>query len=1671
MPKQWTARAPFLLTVFLVGCEASLVDQMDAGPDASSGADAQVGASDGGSLDAAQPDGSTPTACTTDPECDDGQFCNGSETCGPGGTCLPGRDVDCSPWADDCNLGECNELTDMCEPIPGREGQGCEDGVFCTVGETCSAGVCGGGEARTCKDVDACTDDSCDEANRTCLNIFDAACTVCSTDIFEPNDTRMTAVSTSTGTHEKLYACLGDEDWHAFDVGNNQLIEVLVSFQDAIGDINLRLYDDNGMQVASSISATDDEQIAYTAAAAGTYFLLVDFNELSGDDDDIPGNRYSMTVGLGRPCTDRFEDNEDLLFATPLGTGEETLLEACPYDDDWYSVSVPDNGLVIANALFEDAQGDLDLRLYNDAQQQVAASLSNDDNEQIMYTAATAGTYYLRVILNRTRDDVVPGARYDLLLDLDDSCTDAFENNDTRQTSVAITDGSRMARACPSDEDWYSFVASANHVIRVETLFEASMGDINLRLYDAGGAQLAASLSATNDESIVLTAPNDGVYSARVIFPGTDDMVPGNDYELVVGTSTACTDLFEENDSMSSAPRIGSGSFPGLVACPGDDDWYQIPVSQVGRLTVDLTFTHSSGNVDARLFDAGGSQVAAALSGGDNEKIEFDVSVAADHFLRVFLTNDDQTPGNSYQLSVAGADPCVVTSCMAAGAECGPLHDGCGGSLDCGGCSVGSCSANNRCGCMPETCESLGLNCGSATDGCGTPLLCGQCTDPQLCGGAHTANVCAEPDCPPDALEANDSRATASPVSVGDVSGLLACPGDDDYYAIALASNDLLIADASFIDAEGNLDLRLYNEAGSQVDTSLSQTDNERLVYTAPAAGTYTLRAFLAGADDTIPGVAYGLSIITAPCTDAFEDADDQGSAATVAAGTFSNLFGCPHDDDWFHVVAGNNELIDVTLRFVDALGNIDLRLYNAGGQQLATSLSSTDDERIVYVTPEAGDYYLRVIAHEAGDDAEPGNKYTMELNLGSLCTDRFEDNDSRLLGTLLGAGTEASLTLCPFDEDWYTLTAADNTLIEAEATFTHADGNIDFRLYDARGNQVATSLTGTDNERIAYTTPSAGTFHLRGLLSTDADPPGNTYALTLSNTNECNDVFENNDSRGGAYQLGAGSFANLTACPSDDDWYALELDTENELNLALTFSDASGNIDVRLYDPSGSQVATSLSGTDDELLVYSPPVAGTYFARVLLASDDGTPGNGYSMVIAGANPCQPTVSCASAGAACGPLHDGCETTLDCGPCPGTETCSPNNICNCQPATCATLGAECGAPTDGCGLTLFCGDCMSPELCGGAYVDFVCASPSCPEDSLEDNDTRQDAPELMSGTHADLTLCPGDEDWYELDLANNVVILADFEFDNTKGDVNVRLYNASGTQLDASLSGTSNERLVYTTPALGTYFVRAQLVGVDDAIPGNQYQFVLDTSQVCTDGFEDNDREQEAQLLGSGMQSSLTACPNDEDWFEFVVGNNELIEVDLRFSDLLGNIDIRLYDAAGQQVATSLSGTDDERIAYTSPQAGTYRLRVLFNESSGDDAQAGNNYDLSLALGAGCTDAFEDNDALDNAVVLNTGTHTALRSCPFDEDWYRLDVGSGRKIDLAATFTHSDGNIDIRLYNATGQQLATSLSGTDDERIEYTTPNAGPFYARVVLVSDDGVPGNDYTITFSDLAP
>ncbi|MFH1532939.1 MAG: hypothetical protein ABIK09_19620 [Pseudomonadota bacterium] len=116
-----------------------------------------------------------PCDCVEDGDCaalDDGDACNGVLVCDTGSVpfqceVAPESVVVCpQPEGVDapCLAAACAPDDGSCALVSAGDGQPCEDGSACSLGDLCQQGACVGGAPANCNDGNPCTDDACDPA-------------------------------------------------------------------------------------------------------------------------------------------------------------------------------------------------------------------------------------------------------------------------------------------------------------------------------------------------------------------------------------------------------------------------------------------------------------------------------------------------------------------------------------------------------------------------------------------------------------------------------------------------------------------------------------------------------------------------------------------------------------------------------------------------------------------------------------------------------------------------------------------------------------------------------------------------------------------------------------------------------------------------------------------------------------------------------------------------------------------------------------------------------------------------------------------------------------------------------------------------------------------------------------------------------------------------------------------------------------------------------------------------------------------------------------------------------------------------------------------------------------------------------------------------------------------
>jgi hypothetical protein len=267
-----------------------------------------------------------------------------------------------------------------------------------------------------------------------------------------------------------------------------------------------------------------------------------------------------------------------------------------------------------------------------------------------------------------------------------------------------------------------------------------------------------------------------------------------------------------------------------------------------------------------------------------------------------------------------------------------------------------------------------------------------------------------------------------------------------------------------------------------------------------------------------------------------------------------------PNNVDKYRFAANANDRIQVDLTFAHEDGDIDVRLRRiAGDRAVAAATSSNDNEQLVYVAVEGGDYQIEVYGYD--DDSTPDYSIALAIEGGVMqcMDDAFEGgagNDTRETALPLNDATGRELAICGDDEDWYTIDLQAGVEAAFTLTFTHADGDIDARLYGPDGDQVRSSRTSSDNEEFTYQAQANGP-HTLQVFGYELERNTYTLQVELGEPIMCDDDrVEPNDSHANAEPFRPELYRNLTYC-GDEDWYKTDVPDGQNLQVYISYDGA----------------------------------------------------------------------------------------------------------------------------------------------------------------------------------------------------------------------------------------------------------------------------------------------------------------------------------------------------------------------------------------------------------------------------------------------------------------------------------------------------------------------------------
>jgi len=933
----------------------------------------------------------------------------------------------------------------------------------------------------------------------------------------------------------------------------------------------------------------------------------------------------------------------------------------------------------------------------------------------------------------------------------------------------------------------------------------------------------------------------------------------------------------------------------------------------------------------------------------------------------------------------------------------------------------------------------------------------------------------------PDAGEPNGNYADATPLPLETpVQGAVFPKGDHDWFVLEITEPGTLTLDVANAPANIEPGLKLYDQNGNLIGSHQTMHDGEPVRYVAnlKSPGFYRVEVF-DGGDDEYATTLYTIEASFVPDNDTNEPNDLFRDATELSASNQTAGMILPAGDvDWFkfHTVAPKTVYIQVA-RTEGILPHVELYNDSKGRLASVTAQNVGDSLLLSYYVPEGDTYYILV--RDRDNNRVSTVPYLLTVNGGEF------DEYSPVAG-LPGFSPNPVLVGQP---------------VRLTATGSDEDGLVvGYEWKSDIDGLLGTSAT------LELSSLSAGRHRVSLRIRDDDGNWSAPIARSLVVAPEIGQEAEYNNS----WQ---------TACPVEmDRWTVGHIDPANDVDFYKVYVGSCGRLRVLLdalpaimrpkldaYDENGNSIWASATASIDGawlmLGFYVSP--GWYHVRVADADGQATGAQSYAVRFSfytEADPYEPNDSLATATeiepdsvlsdpAIC-PNGEYDHYRLEL---PGAGRLSlelrdfPDTMKGAmylynESLDYMWISADSLNPGDPVPLVY---DSNGP---GVVYVrvknnlnaaepqpyEFVSQFTPAP-DAFEPNNSAGEAVLVTQSANHGYIFPINDEDWFRVWMDEGETLSLSVTETPSGMRAGIAMYNGNWNFLwihqEANNPG-DNVYLNYTAPADGMYYFRIKdeahgsyvtpyLLTVGGVTLGQEPPFAPQTVEA-----ENNGSWAEATDIALSTNVSGQITPNgDEDYFRVQINQPGVLVVSHTGIPEEVTSEMWVYNPAHGQIGyrrTTNPGEDNIlEVPATTPGMHFIRIKDFQNNNSSSEL-----YNLHVTH-TPVIDPHEPNNSSGTAFTMGAATVSGYLFAGSDEDWYRFYVRNPGPVSISLDAVPAVNRPHIYLLDANknghGDWVNTNPGVGGSDLIVYDVPAPGFYYLRVR--DEDGHYGADpYTL-------
>lgn len=334
----------------------------------------------------------------------------------------------------------------------------------------------------------------------------------------------------------------------------------------------------------------------------------------------------------------------------------------------------------------------------------------------------------------------------------------------------------------------------------------------------------------------------------------------------------------------------------------------------------------------------------------------------------------------------------------------------------------------------------------------------------------------------------------------------------------------------------------------------------------------------------------------------------------------------------------------------------------------------------------------------------------------------------------------------------------------------------------------------------------------------------------------------------------------------------------------------------------------------------------------------------------------------------------------------------------------------------------------------------------CLADPYESNNSSSTAPEIGCG-QATLSLCLGDEDWFRMQLKKDEAV--NFDFNHPGNAFQLKIFQ--NPNLPALKVQATSGKLGFVAPADGEYWLQVSYKSAGQK-PSNGFGYTL-----FVDGGKGIDLLAKFQsvfpkqvIQGEDVYMTVklsNACQDKaaDFWYGYY------FSADNKWDS--GDVLMSLKPMPGLAGKTEVD-VDDKAIVPVDAKPGpAYVIVAADATNSVAESQELNNTDATAieVVKLCIQDALEPNGAPNFASPLSMGRTKDLSLCPYELDWYMVELKKGETLTITADFLQSEGDLDMRLYKVNKFAIPVAVSATKKapEQFTYVADETTKYYLRM----------------------